>query len=232
MQTKESTRIFGPYWNGKEEVYADPFKALRLLQACCNGELENVVKDANSEDAKLSSDAKGLLAEAVYLAFELYPLNTVSGQGITEEEALSVYKQFTNGTNKKKSEGRLFGELIHITNGGVFVLANQLFNLKTKEDYYEFLFSIWINGVVISNKRVWEMARSTTLLSDRLSFEEIEGVTETVESDLALIEHFNSKVSRYRAMAKAGVSPNDTTTLGKPVEEKTRPSSLSLEARS
>lgn len=103
-ENTESMRIFGPYYNGASlTTFADPFRVMRLLKAATKGELSKVVEDCNNkEDLELKTKATGFLLEAIYIAFEMQPFDIATGKGILENEALAVYDDFVDWSDKKK----------------------------------------------------------------------------------------------------------------------------------
>lgn len=88
-------RIFGPYWDGRANVYADPIAVRRKLSACLGGDLPGVVRAMRSANPVESLPALERLCAAVCAAFGLgSPFDPATGAGVVEAEWRPVLEQF------------------------------------------------------------------------------------------------------------------------------------------
>lgn len=94
--------VWGPYWNGEKSVFCDPFKAISLLWVVTDGRLQELIGHYNSDNPTARADASIKLAEASRRAFGLADIDVDTGEGVNQEYALSVLKDFLVWTNQKK----------------------------------------------------------------------------------------------------------------------------------
>jgi len=114
-------RVFGPYGNGREQVYGDPDAILRRLLHCLDGDPNRFLRDyladrlfdeAGNETGRdpqkeaLAFAATERLLDAARDAFGLVPFDPVTGQGVTERQALGVlfgFVDYLDGLKKKRA---------------------------------------------------------------------------------------------------------------------------------
>lgn len=94
--------IYGPYFNGEEQLFADPLSAYRKLIFHLDGKPRETVEESKSEDVEVSYPAKEKLVEAARAAFYLAPFNPRDGSGARDEDAWVVLVDFLNWVTKKK----------------------------------------------------------------------------------------------------------------------------------
>jgi hypothetical protein len=94
-------KIFGPYHNGSRLVYGDPLKIHRRLTVALKGDPNKVISDSKDPNYQVAAVATEKLARAATEAFDLLPLDPQTGQGATEDEALSVLATFNEWLEKK-----------------------------------------------------------------------------------------------------------------------------------
>jgi hypothetical protein len=100
--------------------YADPIAVKRNLHLATGGRLNKLIADAN-KDARSPDDptvieedhpdrltalqARGQLAHAVCLAFELPRFDSTTGEGMVEEECMALLVEYLNWLGQKKTSG-------------------------------------------------------------------------------------------------------------------------------
>ena len=105
MFTTEQRRVFGPYYDGAEYVFADPLAVYRKLSHRLDGDPNKVLQDTHSEDVETKYAAKAKLLPAAREALEMLPYDKKSGEGALDEDiwaALSAYLEYMEA---KKSKG-------------------------------------------------------------------------------------------------------------------------------
>lgn len=90
MFTDQQRTIFGPYFNGQEEVYGDPLKIHRRLCHALGGDPNAVIAEANKGD----NDARERVLDAAGWSLEMVPFDKRTGQGATEEVVDQALRQF------------------------------------------------------------------------------------------------------------------------------------------
>ncbi len=97
MYTETQRRIFGPYWNGVAQVYADPIRVHRLLTHELDGDPNKYLTGAQAEDEPTRFQARNRLLAAATRALDMIPFSPETGQGALESDvmvALSNYLEF------------------------------------------------------------------------------------------------------------------------------------------
>lgn len=85
MFSETDRQIFGPYWNGTVQVYADPVAVRRKFQAVLGGDANAVLRAFRSDKPEESIPAGERLAAAVCVAFGLgSPFDPATGAGVVE----------------------------------------------------------------------------------------------------------------------------------------------------
>lgn len=88
------SKVFGPFFNGKDYVFADVVRVHRRLTAALDGEPNTWLEKAEGEDVELASEAKEKIDRAVRLAFDIAPFDTATGDGQTEGEVMATLDLF------------------------------------------------------------------------------------------------------------------------------------------
>lgn len=100
------TDIFGPYNNGKADVYGDPLAIHRRLVHHLGGDPNQFLKDYRSEVEPVAFEATQRLLAATTSAFGLFPFDPMTGEGATEDDTLNVLFDLVDWLeSKKKSTG-------------------------------------------------------------------------------------------------------------------------------
>jgi hypothetical protein len=102
MYTDKERRIYGPYHDGREPVYADPLAVWRKLTVATRGELAALLARYN-ENGTSQDLAAGPLAEAAVAAFGLVPFDKLTGHGACEDDALWLLGDFLAWRAEKKN---------------------------------------------------------------------------------------------------------------------------------
>lgn len=100
MFTEAERKIFGPYFNGAELVYADPLRVHRRLLYMLDGETNKWLEKAKSENLEERFQAKEKLLPAVVYALDMLPFDPKTGLGSLEQDviaALRSYLEFMEG---------------------------------------------------------------------------------------------------------------------------------------
>lgn len=116
MYTEQERRIFGPYFNGAENVYADPIRAHRRLFAALDGDLNKYLREARPDLRDLPADespeqmtlrlrAEERLLGATVAAFDLVPFDARTGVGALESDAWAVLNSYLEWLEKNGSRG-------------------------------------------------------------------------------------------------------------------------------
>lgn len=139
--------IFGPVFNGVDQVFLDPLNVYRRLHYALDGKPNQYLKDRKSEDVQVSFPAQEKLLEAVKFAFGLQPFNPLDGSGTQDGDAFGLLWAFLNWVDKKKSEGRELAEMVSLYGGYGF--------LPVPLDYETYC-SLWLNIPTIRLQRAWD----------------------------------------------------------------------------
>lgn len=99
-------RIFGPYFNGVDTVYADPIRVYRALQHCLGGKLAEDIEKANAASHEDNFVARDRLTAAAHFAFGLRPFDPKTGDGMTETEVREVLAAYLRWFSEKKESGQ------------------------------------------------------------------------------------------------------------------------------
>lgn len=123
MYTPEERRIFRfvlTFPSGQQVPrYADPIAVKRNLHIATGGRLNKLIADANkdvrtadnpplddeSPERMAALQARGTLAGAACYAFELPRFDPMTGDGMTEEEAMSLLMEYLTWLDQKKTSG-------------------------------------------------------------------------------------------------------------------------------
>ena len=98
----EPEPIFGPYWNGRNNVYQDPLKIRRILKAALDGKPDVWIGRTASPDPVEASLALDKIAKAARSAFDMVPFDGLSGKGATETQCLRAVQMFLDWQSSKK----------------------------------------------------------------------------------------------------------------------------------
>lgn len=99
--------------------YADPIAVKRMLHIATGGRLNKLIEDANrdahgpeafplddeSPERLAALQARGVLATATCHAFGLPLFDPTTGEGLTEEEALALLREYLLWLDQKKTSG-------------------------------------------------------------------------------------------------------------------------------
>lgn len=92
-----------PYFDGREDRFADPMRANRLLIGALDGDPDGWLKKARAEEMDVASPAMERLVEATVKAFGLTPFDPKTGDGLTEDKVLEVFFGFLAWMQKKSA---------------------------------------------------------------------------------------------------------------------------------
>lgn len=95
-------RVYGPYYNGAEWVYADPLEVWRKLMEGTGGSLIKIVNDSRSDEDLVAFPAIEALLPAVRVAFDMVPFSKKTGGGATEDDCRRALNGFFEMISKKK----------------------------------------------------------------------------------------------------------------------------------
>lgn len=92
------------YSVGDRKRYADPLRCLRLMTEALGGQPNHVLDRAKDKSLVVEDRLKyqGQLVSASRHAFQLEELDSVTGRGVTDEEALQLLRSFLGWINSKK----------------------------------------------------------------------------------------------------------------------------------
>src|SRR5262249_51754015 len=99
--TESDKRVFGPFNDGREQVYADPVASYRRLNFALGGSLKEHIRNSRSEDPTTRFAAVEKLVEATRYAFDLVPFDRLTAKGPVEAEIRILLKQFLDWVSKK-----------------------------------------------------------------------------------------------------------------------------------
>jgi hypothetical protein len=92
--------IFGPYWNGEKEVYADPIRVYRVLSSRLDGDINEALKRYLADPAN-NDRVLAAASEALAMA----PFDPVSGLGATVDDIERALFEFTEYVRKNGLRG-------------------------------------------------------------------------------------------------------------------------------
>jgi hypothetical protein len=99
-----NTTVFR-YWNGQEDVWADPITLLRRLHAFCGGDANAVVEQTWGDNPVEVTLARDKLLAAIRAAFDM-PFDQSTGMMLgNEDECFAAYDALTDWLDKKKVTG-------------------------------------------------------------------------------------------------------------------------------
>ena len=102
----EGEPIFGPYWDGQHNVYADPLKVRRILKARLEGKPDVWIDRTKSPDPSEKSIAIEKISLAARDAFGMMPFSKLTGKGATETDCLRAVQLFLDWQTAKKDNTR------------------------------------------------------------------------------------------------------------------------------
>lgn len=91
MFTPQERLIFGPYFNGAEQVYADPIRVYHRLVAALDGDPNAWLKRFGEP---LDTEARDKVINAAGWSLEMVPFDKKTGQGATEAEVETVLRGY------------------------------------------------------------------------------------------------------------------------------------------
>lgn len=96
--------IYGPYFNGVQQVYGDPIRLHRRLIHGLSGEQAQVLSDIRNKEApeQVRFEATERFLAASVFAFELAAFDPATGQGMQENAVLALAKDFLGWIKKKE----------------------------------------------------------------------------------------------------------------------------------
>ena len=94
--------VFGPYWDGRAAVFADPFRARRRLAQALQGEPQVWVDRYNDPADPQHHEAVDFVLKAARWALDMAPFDPATGAGATEDHVEAVLRQFL----EYQSEGK------------------------------------------------------------------------------------------------------------------------------
>lgn len=97
----EQRRIFGPYFNGAQNLYADPLRVYRRLCYRLEGDPNKFIRERNSPDAQASLPARDRLLEATAFAFDMVPFDPATGKGALTQDVEKVLRDYLEYMEKK-----------------------------------------------------------------------------------------------------------------------------------
>lgn len=107
MFPESKRQIFGPFFNGEKEVFADPLRVYRRLQVQLDGDANKYLEQSRSEDFSLAFHAKERIIPAALFALELVPFDPKTGKGTLEEDCIRVlnaYLEFMDEVKKNSQK--------------------------------------------------------------------------------------------------------------------------------
>lgn len=104
MFNEAQRRVFGPYFNGEDQVYADPLTVHRRLFSLL-GDPNAVLLDANSDDPSLRHQAREKLLPAAREALELVPFDKKTGRGSLEQDVMAALRSYLEWMEGKGGPG-------------------------------------------------------------------------------------------------------------------------------
>jgi hypothetical protein len=85
-----------------EPRFADPTRVLRVLTLHCDGDMDEQIKLARSENPALAFPAMEQLLAGIEQAFHLPTFDPMTGQGATNDQLLDLLHSFIEWMGKKK----------------------------------------------------------------------------------------------------------------------------------
>lgn len=105
MFNEAERRIFGPYFNGAEMVFADPIRVHRRLHFMLDGETNKYLALYRSENEVERYQAKEKLLPAAIYALDMVPFDPKTGQGSLEQDVMAALRAYLEFMDEKKEVG-------------------------------------------------------------------------------------------------------------------------------
>ena len=115
--TQERT-IFGPYWTGSAQRFADPLMIRLRYQHACNGKYDEMVANLRSKDPDTLFKAYDGLIKSTWYAFELEPFDPATGKGTTPTDTVELAKRFAAWQAEVKKKSALKPTSAPVTTSG------------------------------------------------------------------------------------------------------------------
>ena len=103
MWSEAERQIFGPYHDGRAQVYGDPLAIWRRLVHGLDGDVNRWLTHARSEEPEIRYQATERILVATVEAFDLAPFDRATGQGVLERDAMAILNTFFDWIDQKKS---------------------------------------------------------------------------------------------------------------------------------
>lgn len=94
------------YHDGEKDIHGDPLTLHRALVRATAGQLEELLKQARSDDPATAVLAAEKVIDCTRVAFDLIPYDRLTGRGVMDRDALAILKRFRDADSslKKKRE--------------------------------------------------------------------------------------------------------------------------------
>jgi hypothetical protein len=93
-------RIYGPYSDGRREVWADPVAVHRRLSSALDGEPSTYLGAFH-----VNEEARGKVLAAAVTAIQLHAFDPATGAGLREDEVELELRRFLEWSEKNGSRG-------------------------------------------------------------------------------------------------------------------------------
>lgn len=103
--TEDERAVYGPYWNGEKEVFADPLAVYRGLISATEGDPNYWIGKARSGTLAEQAAAWDKLVPAARSALGLVAFDADTGKGATEAEVRKALSDFLVYCKKKGPSG-------------------------------------------------------------------------------------------------------------------------------
>ena len=105
--TDKERLIFGPYWDGAGERFADPKQAYRRLIHALDGDPNKYLRAIKSQSEPERFEAMERLIDASRAVFEMAPFDPGTGGGATDTDCLNVVRDFLHWIDDQKKSTRM-----------------------------------------------------------------------------------------------------------------------------
>lgn len=102
MTPPKADKVFGPFFDGQDYVFADVVRVHRRLTAALDGQANSWLEKSESDDPEVASEADEKIDRAIRYAFELPAFDRTTGEGPTEGQVRDILNLFIDCLEKSK----------------------------------------------------------------------------------------------------------------------------------
>lgn len=94
--------IFGPYFDGEKERWADPLRVRRTLDMALAGRVNDYLARMVADNPVEKGEAINAVIQAAAHAFGLKLFDPETGEGVLDSSVLNLMESYTDWENEKK----------------------------------------------------------------------------------------------------------------------------------